>query len=83
MNNKNQLFQLFGSPKANQPGIQNEPVNGMFNNMNEFFDELQKFKQTLNRTPEETLQNLLNSGGMSQQQYNMLYGLAKKIQKSM
>ena len=49
--------------------------------MNDFVTQFGEFKKTVTGNPEEKVQELLNNGTMSQQQYNMLYGLAKKITK--
>jgi hypothetical protein len=73
---KNKLFEQFGTAqKVNQPEIQNGP----FKSMNDFMDRFNRFAQTVTGNPEDQIQQLLDSGQMTQQQYNVLYGLAKKI----
>lgn len=74
----NKLYQRYGSPQqqqANHPGIQNGP----FESMNQFLDNFGKFSQAFTGNPDQRLQAMLESGEMSQQQYNACYGLAKKI----
>jgi tRNA C32,U32 (ribose-2'-O)-methylase TrmJ len=77
----NSLFNRYGQRKVTQPNIQNDQFNGRFKNMNDFVTQFGEFKKTVTGNPEEKVQELLNNGTMSQQQYNMLYGLAKKITK--
>lgn len=76
----NDLFNLFGNKKTNEQENQNDLFGGQFKSMNEFFDQLENFKKTFTGDPEEKLQQMLNDGTMTQDQYNALYKLAKKIQ---
>lgn len=75
---KNNLFRQFGA-RPNNAGIQNDGFNGRFNSMEQFVDEYNQFSKTITGDPQKQVQELLDSGKMTQQQYNMLYGLAKKI----
>lgn len=75
---RNNLFNQFGG-KVSQPNFQNSQFNGKFDSMNQFMNQFEQFKKTVTGNPEEKVQEMLNNGTMTQQQYNMLYGLAKKI----
>lgn len=77
----NSLFQRYGQKNVTQPNIQNAKFNGNFKNMSDFMSQFNQFKQTVTGNPDDKLQELLDSGQMTQQQYNMLYGLAKQISK--
>ena len=67
------LFNMFG--KQN-PFINN---NGFINMMNQF----QEFKQNFSGDPQQQVQQLLNSGQMSQQQFNQLSTMATQFQNMM
>lgn len=73
---KNRMFQQYGQRQPQQKG---QIQNGPFNNMDEFFDRYNKFKQEFSGDPNQKLQEMLNSGQMSQEDYNRLYSLASKI----
>lgn len=51
-----------------------------FNNMQNFVQKLNNFRQTFQGDPRQQVQQLLNSGQMSQQQYNQLSQMATQIQ---
>lgn len=51
-----------------------------FNNMQNFVQKLNNFRQTFQGDPRQQVQRLLNSGQMSQQQYNQLSQMATQIQ---
>lgn len=53
-----------------------------FGNMPNFVQRLNQFSQTLQGDPKQQVQQLLNSGRMSQQQYNQLSQMATQIQKA-
>lgn len=78
---KNNLFNRYGkSPQQQNSQFQNgNPFVNRFNSMNQFMDQFNQFKQSMTEDPEKKLQQMLNDGSMSQEQYNMLFGLAKKI----
>ena len=61
------------------------PLFGMFggNQMqtNGFLQRLQQFKQTFTGDPKQRVQDLLNSGKISQQQYNQAVQMAQQMQK--
>ena len=49
-------------------------------NMQNFVQKLNNFRQTFQGDPRQQVQQLLNSGQMSQQQYNQLSQMATQIQ---
>lgn len=64
----NQLFNMLGN---------NNPLPF---NMREITERLNQFKQSFTGDPKQQVQQLLNSGRMSQSQYNRLSQLATQIQ---
>lgn len=60
----NPLFNMMGGNNVNNQLLQN----------------LQQFKSTLKGDPREQVQQLLNSGRVSQQQYDQAVRMAKQIQ---
>ena len=66
------LFNLFGG--------QQPPMNGGFANM---IAQFQQFKQNFNGDPKARVQQLLDSGQMSQQQFNQLSQMATQFQNMM
>lgn len=65
----NPLFNMFG----NQP-------NGPFNNMNNVIDQFNQFQSTFQGDPKQKVQELLNSGQMTQNQFNQLSSMAQVFQ---
>ena len=61
----NPLFQMFG---------QQGPMNGLL-------QKFQQFQQTFRGDPRQQVQQLLNSGKVSQQQYNQAVQLAQQLQR--
>ena len=51
-----------------------------FQNMHDMMNKLNQFKQSFQGDPKEQVQQLLNSGRMSQNQYNQLSQMATQIQ---
>lgn len=68
----NSLFNTFGG---------NSRLPGPFGNMQDMMGKLNQFKQSLQGDPKQQVQQLLNSGKMSQTQYNQLSQMATQIQK--
>lgn len=68
----NPLFNLFG---GNQMQMPNNPVGNAFNMM----QQLNQFRQNFRGDPKEQVQNLLNSGQVSQEQYNQAFQQAQYI----
>ena len=56
-----------------------QPQNPMMNMMT----QLNQFRQTFQGNPKQQVQQLLNSGKMSQQQFNQLSQMATQIQNMM
>lgn len=71
----NPLFNLMG---GNNP-FQNTP----FGNMINFMTSFNQFRQGFTGDPRQQVQNLINSGQMSNEQYNRFYQLATQIRNMM
>lgn len=54
---------------------------GPMNNMQDFMNHFNQFRSNFRGDPQQMVQNLLNSGQMSQQQYNQLQQQAAQIQR--
>ena len=67
----NQLFNMLGS---------NSNLPGPFGNMQDLMSKLNQFRQSFQGDPKQQVQQLLNSGKMSQNQYNQLSQMATQIQ---
>ena len=65
------LYNTLGGNTSNQ-----------FGNIPNFVQRLNQFSQTIQGDPKQQVQQLLNSGRMSQQQYNQLSQMATQIQKA-
>ena len=63
---------LFG---GNQQGNMFGPFGGMMNFMNQF----NQFRQGIQGNPQQMVQNMLQNGQMSQEQFNQLSGMAQQI----
>ena len=50
------------------------------NNLSNIVERLNQFRQSFTGDPKQQVQNLLNSGRMSQSQYNQLSQMATQIQ---
>jgi hypothetical protein len=50
-------------------------------NGNDFISRFNQFRQTINGDPRTQVQNLLNSGRVSQEQYNMAVQQANQLMK--
>jgi len=68
----NPLYAMFG-------GLNAMPNNGMANLLKQF----QQFRQSFNGNPHEQVQQLLNSGKVSQEQYNRAVQMANMLQQMM
>ena len=60
----------------------NNPMMPM-NNMQSMMERFEQFKKTFQGNPQEQIQQLLNSGRVSQQQYKSAYQMAQQFQKMM
>lgn len=65
----NPLFNIFGNQSQ-----------GPFNNMNNVINQLNQFQSTFQGDPKQQVQDLLNSGRMSQEQFNQLSSMAQLLQ---
>lgn len=65
----NELFQQFGSRTPMPGGIGN------------LIQQFQQFRASFQGDPQQQVQQLLNSGKMSQEQFNQLAGLANQFQR--
>ena len=68
----NPLFSMFG-------GMNQMPNNSMMNIVQQFM----QFKQNFNGDPKQQIQNLLNSGKVTQEQYNRAVQMAQQLQRMM
>ena len=66
----NPLFNMFG----------NNQVSGPFNNMNNVINQFNQFQSSFQGDPKQKVQELLNSGQMSQEQFNQLSNMAQVFQ---
>ena len=64
----NELFQQFGNRTPMPGGIGN------------LIQQFQQFRASFQGNPQQQVQQLLNSGKMSQEQFNQLAGLARQFQ---
>lgn len=64
----NPLFNMFGNQQ------------GPFNNMNNVVDKFNQFQSTFQGDPKQKVQELLNSGQMTQNQFNQLSNMAQVFQ---
>lgn len=51
--------------------------------MNQFMQNFQRFRQSMSGDPRQQVQNLLNSGRVSQAQYDRAVQMANQIQRMM
>lgn len=51
------------------------------NPMNNFLQRFQQFQRTFNGNPQQQIQQLMNSGRISQAQYNNAYQMAQQMMK--
>ena len=66
----NSLFNTLGGSNLPAP----------FSNMQSMIEKLNQFRQSFQGDPKQQVQQLLNSGQMSQNQYNKLSQIATQIQ---
>lgn len=52
-----------------------------FNNMQNLINRFQQFRQSFSGNPQQQVQQLLNSGRVSQSQYNQAVQMANQLQK--
>ena len=56
------------------------PQNSPFGNMSNMMNQFQQFRNNFQGDPKQKVQELLNSGQMTQQQFNYLSQLAQQFQ---
>lgn len=56
------------------------PMGGPFGNMMNLLNQFNQFKNNFRGNPKEQVQQLLNSGQMTQEQLNQLQNMAKQLQ---
>ena len=56
--------------------------NNQFSNMANFLQQFNQFKQNFTGDPKQQVQQMLNSGKISQSQFNQVANLATQIQKA-
>lgn len=71
----NPLFEMMGKRAASMPGP--------FGNMARTMQQFNQFRQTFQGDPRQHVQNLLDCGQMSQEQFNQLQQMAAQLQKMM
>ena len=69
------------SPLYKQFG--NQPMPGPFGNMQNMMQQFNQFRQSFQGDPKQQVQQLLNSGKMSQAQFNQLKQMADQFMKMM
>lgn len=62
-------------PYGNQPQINNNPNNFQ----QQFTNFIQNFQQNSNISPQQVVQNMLNNGQMSQEQFNQCRQMANML----
>ena len=65
---------LFGNSGAN-----NNSMFGPFGGMMNFMNQFNQFRQGIQGNPQQMVQNMLQNGQMSQEQFNQLSGMAQQI----
>lgn len=72
----NPLYQQFQAGNATGQYAQRSPVS----NMQSMIQRFNQFKQTFTGDPRQQVQNLLNSGRITQTQYNQAFQTAKQLE---
>lgn len=57
------------------------PLFGMMQNQNNLLQRFQQFRQMFRGDPSQQIQQMLNSGRVSQNQYNQAVQMAQQMQK--
>lgn len=69
-----------GNPFFNRFGNRGNPMPGPLGNMQNLMSQFQQFKNQFQGDPQQQVQELLNSGKMTQEQFNQLSGMAQQFQ---
>lgn len=70
------------NPQPQQPVQNQNPIFSMFGGFQQFQQNFNAFAQSMSQqgmTPQQMVQNLLNNGKMSQEQFNQLSQMANMI----
>ena len=59
----------------------NQPIND--NGLSQIVEQAKQMRKTFNGNPQQVVQNLLNSGQMSQSQFNQLSQIANQVVQAM
>ena len=70
----NPLFQMFGNPTPTQS-------QGPFNNPVQLMQQFNKFRSNFQGDPKQKVQEMLNTGQMSQEQFNRLSAMAQTFRQ--
>lgn len=65
----NDLFKRYGMPQSNP-----------LNNMNQMMKQFNEFKKTFSGDPQQIVMNMVNSGRISQQQFDYAKNMANMLQ---
>ena len=60
--------------------LNNNKLPNQFNNVQDMIKQFKQFRQSFNGNPQKQVQELLNSGRMSQDQFNYLKNIADQFQ---
>lgn len=67
----------------NNPLMGGMPQMGGMGNMQQLMQRFQQFRQAFQGNPQQQIQQMLNSGQVSQESYNRAYQMAQQFQKMM
>ena len=67
----------------NNPLVGGAPQIGAMGNMQQIMQRFEQFRKTFSGNPQQQVQQLLNSGRVSQQAYNNAYQMAQQFQRMM
>lgn len=71
------------NPVYNMLGNSGPQMGGPFGNMMQMMQKFNEFKSSFHGNPQQQIQQMLNSGQMSQAQLNQYVQMAKQIQQFM
>lgn len=69
------------NPFYNPPQMQNQGMFGPFSNMMNMVNQFNQFRSAFQGNPQQKVQELLNSGKMTQEQFNQLSNLAQQFRQ--
>lgn len=70
-----------GNPFFNRFGNRGNQMPGPFGNMQNLMNQFQQFKSQFQGDPQQQVQELLNSGQMTQEQFNQFSDMAQPFQR--